>query len=219
MSHQGVRAMKVMREHAGSARTSVTGWNLGTAASGIVRETILARSERKQIVERHQIATHRSIPGILGLSVGLLAALGIVEPARSGPNLMAIGNYNEMPFKRAGGRDSLTGKEIIFEFEEPGLDFGRVVIRSNQPSSVIRRDLFVGFTGAGLTIDTALGRSGERGGGSLQIQEVEIWLRIKGKMRPGKSYEWEFETPERDFRDHPGHVDSRRTNWRGGDHS
>ena len=131
----------------------------------------------------------------------VLAMFGFAARTEAGPNLMAIGNYEEMPFKRAEGRESFSAKEsaakeIIFEFDDPAFDFGRVIVRSNQPSSVVRRDLFVGFTGNGLGINTAAPASGGRGGGNIQVQEVEFWLRIKGQLRPGKSYEWEFESPE-----------------------
>ena len=121
------------------------------------------------------------------LAFGIVVSLP--HPAPAGPNLMAIGDYRDVPFKRAKGRDSLSGNEIIFEFDDPALDFGRVVVRSGQPNSLVRRDLFVGFNGNALIVDT----QGNSGGGTVQIQEAEIWLRIKGRIRSGQSYEWEFE--------------------------
>lgn len=111
------------------------------------------------------------------------------RPAPAGPNLMAIGDYGDVPFKRAQGRDSLGGNEVIFEFDDPAFDFGRVVVRSRQPKSLIRRDLFVGFNGSALVV----GAQGDSGGRNVRIQELEIWLRIKGRIRSGQGYEWEFE--------------------------
>lgn len=103
---------------------------------------------------------------------------------------MAIGNYGDVPFKRAVGRDSFSGKEIVYRFTDPDFDFGRVVVRANQPNSIVRRDLFVGFSGDALTVGT--GSSGSSGS-SVQIEEVEFWLKIQGKLRPGRSYEWEIQ--------------------------
>jgi len=117
----------------------------------------------------------------------LLAQAGV---ALAGPNLMAIGDYGGMPFKRAEGKVSFSGREAIFSFDDEKFNFGRVIVRSNQALSVVRRDLFVGFSGNALRIDT---QAGPTGGGGSQIQELEIWLRIQGKLRPGFSYEWEFE--------------------------
>lgn len=109
---------------------------------------------------------------------------------------MAIGNFGEVPFKRAEGRDSFSGKEIVFSFDEPEFDFGRVIVRSTQPKVTVRRDLFVGFTGKELSVNLQAqpqgGRSGAPGG-NVQLQALEIWLRINGRLRPGASYEWEFE--------------------------
>ena len=81
-------------------------------------------------------------------------AVAFPRPAPARPNLMAIGDYGDVLFKRALGRDSLAGNEIIFEFDDPALDFGRVVVRSRQPKSLVRRDLFVGFNGSALVVDT-----------------------------------------------------------------
>ncbi len=102
---------------------------------------------------------------------------------------MAIGNYDELPFTRAEGRISVAGKEIVYSFDDPRLDFGRVVVRSDQPLSVLRRELFVGFNGSGLLVST---RGGGRGGAG-RISQLEIWLRISGALRGGRSYEWEIE--------------------------
>jgi hypothetical protein len=120
-----------------------------------------------------------------------------VSSVEAGPNLMAIGNYYEMPVKRAEGRDSLSGREVIFSFDDPQFDFGRVIVRSSQPSSIVRRDLFVGFSGTGLTIDT----TGQGTGTNLSVNDLEVWLRIKGRIEPGAKYEWEFETPSGDVVD------------------
>ncbi len=118
------------------------------------------------------------------LAVSTVSALG-------GPNIIAIGNYDSVPYKRAEGRDSASGKEVIFDFADPQYDFGRVVVRSRTPNSIVRRDLFVGFTGGDLRVSTRGGGPGGAGGANVQIEDLEIWLRIKGAIRPGASYEWE----------------------------
>jgi len=122
--------------------------------------------------------------------------LVLCASAWAGPNLLAIGNFAEVPFKRAEGRDSFSGKEIVFSFDDPQFDFGRIIVRSNQPKVTVRRDLFVGFTGNELRVNLQAqpqgGRAGS-GGGAVQLQALEIWLRINGRLRPGASYEWEFE--------------------------
>jgi len=102
---------------------------------------------------------------------------------------MAIGQYTEIPFKQAIGRNSYSQGEVIYQFDEPGFDFGRVVVRSNQANSLVRKDLFVGFTGNGLTIDAR--KMGGSGGRSAGLAELEIWLRIQGNLRSEKSYEWD----------------------------
>lgn len=121
----------------------------------------------------------------------IATAIGLIgSVASGGPNLMAIGQYTDVPFKRAEGRDSYSGKEIVYSFSEPEFDFGRIVVRSSQPNSVVRRDLFVGFTGEGLQIGLpSAGQSGR----SVNTSELEVWLRIQGKLRPGRSYEWDIE--------------------------
>jgi hypothetical protein len=108
---------------------------------------------------------------------------------------VALGTYSDLPYQRAEGRDSFSGKEVVYAFDQPEYDFGRVVVRSTQPNSVVRRDLFVGFTGDALVINTQ--QQAGRGGGSgsnAQIREIEIWLRINGKIKPGATYEWEMES-------------------------
>lgn len=123
----------------------------------------------------------------------LVAALPLVawpDAAVAGPNIMAIGNYRAVPFKRAEGRDSFSGKEVIFSFSEPEFDFGRVVVRSNQPTSIVRRDYFVGYSGNDLRVSS---RAGGQSATSVSVQEVEIWLKIKGALRPNTTYEWEIE--------------------------
>jgi len=110
------------------------------------------------------------------------------SPSRAGPNIIAIGNYESVPFKRAEGRDSFSGKEVVYHFDDPLYDFGRVVVRSRQPNSVVRRDLFVGFSGNDLRVST---KSTGQGGSNVQIESLEVWLRIKGELRPGATYEWE----------------------------
>lgn len=119
----------------------------------------------------------------------MASVLATAAVARAGPNLMAIGDFGDVPYRRAEGRDSLSGKEVIFEFNEPAFDFGRVIVRSNQPHSVVRRDLFVGFTGSALSIGT----QGEDRTRAVQVSEVEVWLRIGGRLEPSQSYEWELE--------------------------
>lgn len=121
-------------------------------------------------------------------AVSLAATLAAGQFASAGPNMMAIGDYGSVPFKRAEGKISYSGREIIFSFDDPQFDFGRVVVRSTQPLSVVKRDLFVGFDGKTIRID----KQGAPGA-NIQIQEVEIWLRIQGKIRPGFNYEWEIE--------------------------
>ncbi len=120
-------------------------------------------------------------------------ALGVVltYPAASlaGPNLMAIGDYESMPSKRALGRDSISGQEVLFGFDDPEYDFGHVVVRSRGPTSVVRRDVFVGFTGEALVVDAR----GRGRGGSVRIEGLEFWLRIQGRIRPGRDYEWEIQ--------------------------
>lgn len=123
-------------------------------------------------------------------SIGACLAVGASPLAvHAGPNLMAIGTYSEVPFQRAEGRDSFNGKEVVYSFDDPEFDFGRMVVRSTQPLSVVRRDLFVGYTGGALLIDTR----GFAGGPGVQVDDVEVWLRIRGRIEPGKTYEWEFE--------------------------
>lgn len=122
-------------------------------------------------------------------TVALLITLALASWTHAGPNLMAVGNYDEMPFRRAEGRDSFGGGEVVFTFGDPAFDFGRVVIRSSQPASIVRRDLFVGFTGNGLAVDS----SSSRGRSSVSVTDMEIWLRVQGKIRGGKRYEWEIE--------------------------
>lgn len=116
------------------------------------------------------------------------------DRAVGGPNLMAIGNYSELPFRRCEGdtevRYSHNGKELIYSFDDPELDFGRIIVRSSsQALSVVKRDLFVGYTGQGLVVDSRGGGSG----GSVTIDELEVWLKIQGKVLPGRSYHWEVE--------------------------
>jgi hypothetical protein len=119
------------------------------------------------------------------------------DAAVAGANLVAIGQYSEIPFARAEGQISLAGKEVVYSFDDPNLDFGRVVVRSTEPLSVVRRDLFVGYVGAGLAVDTRA--SG--GGNAARISEVEFWLRIEGSLEGGRRYEWEFEggSPENEI--------------------
>ena len=125
---------------------------------------------------------------VAGLVLGILLARPTTSLA--GPNLMAIADYGDIPYRRAVAKEGYSGKEIIYRFDDTDFDFGHVVVRSSEPNSVIRRDLFVGFTGDALSVDT-------RGVGgvatSVRIDEIEIWLRIQGKIRPGQSYEWEVE--------------------------
>lgn len=128
---------------------------------------------------------------LLLLTVVSIQFLGHAETASAGPNIMALGNYRAVPFKRATGRESYSGKEVVFSFDDPEFDFGRVVVRSNLAPSVVRRDYFVGFSGNDLRV------SGRASGGSntnaVSVQEVEIWLKIRGSLRPNTTYEWEIE--------------------------
>lgn len=126
----------------------------------------------------------------------ILSALAVAvpmvlpHPALSGPNIMAIGNYRAIPYKRAEGRDSYSGKEVVFTFSDPDFDFGRVVVRSANPTSIVRRDFFVAFTGNDLRVAT---KAGGQGASSVSVQEIEIWLRIQGQLQPETTYEWEIE--------------------------
>lgn len=117
-----------------------------------------------------------------------IAVLGLAAlSAQAGPNLIAIGSFEDVPFVRATGRDALGGREIIFTISDPEYDFGRVIVRpDNIPNSVVRRDLFVGFSRGALIIDKRTLQSG-------QIKDFEIWLRVKGNIRPSRTYEWEAE--------------------------
>lgn len=118
------------------------------------------------------------------------AVLSGAGSLRAGTNLMAIGQYADVQYKRAEARESASGGELIYRFAEPGLDFGHIVIRSNQSLALTRRDLFVGFTGEGLSIDT---RSSGGAGRAASVSEVEIWLRVQGKLRSEAQYEWDLE--------------------------
>ncbi len=130
---------------------------------------------------------HRILTGGV-LAPALTAFFGGASSAWAGPNIIAIGNYDTVPFKRAEGRDSFSGKEVVYQFDDPLYDFGRVVVRSRQPNSVVRRDLFVGFSGNDLRVST---KSAGQGTGNVQFESLEVWLRIKGELRPGATYEWE----------------------------
>ncbi len=148
------------------------------------------RLNLRRVGQRRVRANLIRSPGLVGLWMVLCTS------ASAGPNLMAIGNFGEVPFRRAEGRDSFSGKEIVFSFDDPEFDFGRVIVRSSQPKVTVRRDLFVGFTGNELSVNLQAQPQGGRpgaGGGAVQLQELEIWLRINGRLRPGASYEWEFE--------------------------
>lgn len=119
--------------------------------------------------------------------ITLVLSVPVLCPAAAsaGPNLMAIGDYSAIPARRAIGRYSLSGNKIVYSFDNPEFDFGRIVVEPVQPKSVVRRDLFVGFDGTGLVI-------GARGGGGrAQVRNVEIWLRIHGTVRPSRRYAWE----------------------------
>ncbi len=159
------------------------------ATDGHIRHT-----GRPRLVSEWQCGAspmNRGFSGKFVLRFSIVAVI-VAIPATSfaGPNLIAMGQYDAVPFARAEGRVSFSGNEVIFQFEDPELDFGRVVVRSNQPLSVVRRDLFVGFNGEGLFINT---QNTDPGGGTVQVREVELWLRIKGVIREGQSYEWEME--------------------------
>jgi hypothetical protein len=98
---------------------------------------------------------------------------------------MAIGDYSAIPAQRAVGRDSFSGNKIVYSFDDPEYDFGRIVVEPVQPNSVVRRDLYVGFDGTGLAV-------GARGsGGTAQVRNLEIWLRIQGRIRANRRYAWE----------------------------
>ncbi|MGD2109777.1 MAG: DUF4159 domain-containing protein, partial [Phycisphaerae bacterium] len=119
------------------------------------------------------------------VGVALGALLLWPAAAMSGPNLMAIGDYSLVPTRRATGRDSFSGNKIVYSFDEPEFNFGRVVVEPEGPNSVVRRDLFVGFDGNGL----AVGRRGGRM--TARIANVEIWLRVQGRIRGDRRLAWE----------------------------
>ncbi len=121
-------------------------------------------------------------------ALAALSLLGSPGEALGGPNIVAIGNYEAVPLKRAEGRVSFSGKEVIFSFDDPQFDFGRVVVRSTQPTSVVRRDFNVGYTGTDLRVGGSVA-----GATAVSVSEVEIWLKLKGQLRPGATYEWEIE--------------------------
>lgn len=124
--------------------------------------------------------------------LGAAAILGASCATLAGPNLMAIGDYGQVPYRRAEPRVSLAGNELVYDFTDPEFDFGRVVARSQEPLSIVRRDLFVGFNGNGLIVD-ARGVGGTGGARGSNISELEIWLRIQGRVRSGRSYEWDIQ--------------------------
>ncbi|MCH7595928.1 MAG: DUF4159 domain-containing protein [Planctomycetes bacterium] len=128
------------------------------------------------------------LPRYAALALACIIAGPLPARVLAGPNLVAIGHYDEAPFARAVGRDGPGGKVVFFAFDDPELDFGRVVVRSRKAASVVRRDLFVGFTGEGLVVQTR-----KSSGADLQIDEIEFWLRLSGAVRGGRTYEWEFE--------------------------
>jgi len=116
--------------------------------------------------------------------------------SQAGPNLIALGHYDEIAYRRATGRDSFSEGEIVYRFSDPEFDFGRIVVRSREPLSVVRRDLFVGYDGDGLIVDT---RQRSRGGRSTRIESLEVWLRVRGEIRPQRRYRWTMEVSgERD---------------------
>lgn len=123
----------------------------------------------------------------VGFRVAVVAVMmGFAGLAHGGPNLVPFGDFSDAPFKRIDGRDSVSGKEIIYESDDPAFDFGRIVVRSNAPNSVVRRDLFVGFNGA-------LWVRGDVGGSNVSVSDVEFWLKLNGQLRSGATYEWEFQ--------------------------
>lgn len=146
-------------------------------------------------------AARRRFTVLAATVLGLRGAVAV-----AGPNLLAIGDFGDVPYKRAteqgnDARDSfpLLGKEVVYAFREPEFDFGRIIVRSQQPRSIVRENLFVGFTGQELIVSTETRNRSARGGAgssapTVQVQELEIWLRINGKLRSGASYEWEMES-------------------------
>ncbi|MCZ6772488.1 MAG: hypothetical protein O7G83_11000, partial [Proteobacteria bacterium] len=122
---------------------------------------------------------------------GIIGFFAMTPPAsQAGPNLIAIGYYDEIAYHRATGRDSFSGGEIVYRFTDPEFDFGRIVVRSRDPLSVVRRDLFVGYDGDGLIVDT---RQRRQGGRSTRIESLEVWLRVRGEIRSQRRYRWTIE--------------------------
>ena len=121
-------------------------------------------------------------------------AVWVPLPAIAGTNLLAIDDLGSVPDARATGHDSFSGDRIIYSFEDRAWDFGRVIVRTRAPYSVVRRDLFVGFAQGALVVDAS--KSAGRGG--VDVDEVEIWLRLRGKLRSGGRYEWEMAATGRD---------------------
>ena len=129
---------------------------------------------------------------VLAAAVGMLVA----DPAicLAGPSIMAVTDYGGRPLRLAKVRISHVaeagyGDEVICSFDHPDYDFGHVVVRSSQPLSVVRRNMRVYFSSRALVIDTGGGETGE----AVEYEEIEIWLRIDGKIQPGRTYEWEAE--------------------------
>lgn len=106
-------------------------------------------------------------------------------PVSAGPNLVAVGVF-DLPFAEAKVRESLTEEEIYYEFEGEH-DFGRVVVRTSEPHSVVRLEeqVQVLYTGGFLQVDFGDLRDRDR--------EVALWFRLDGQIRPGRTYEYVFD--------------------------
>ena len=126
------------------------------------------------------------LPRLILVVVGI--GWGVPVPAVGGSNLVAIDDLARMPDARATGRDSFAGDVIHFSFDDPSLDFGRVVVRTAEPHSVVRRDLFVGYSGGELVIDAR----NDTGRVAVNVEGVEIWFRLRGRLNSSGLYEWEM---------------------------
>lgn len=106
-------------------------------------------------------------------------------PASAGPNLVAVGSF-DLPQAGAEVNESLTGEEIYYTFSGEH-DFGRVVVRTSEHHSVVRRDnsVKVYYSGTHLVVNLEDLRGRDR--------QVTVWFRLDGHIRPGRTYEYVFD--------------------------
>ena len=116
-----------------------------------------------------------------------LVVFAIALPVSAGPNLVAVGVF-DLPFAEATVRESLTEREIYYEFEGQH-DFGHVVVRTSDPHSVVRLEeqvrVLYNSNSSFLEVNVEQLRGRDR--------EVSIWFRLDGQIRPGRTYEYVFD--------------------------